>query len=545
VKILPTMIIAFKSLKTIRDIARLLETTEKRLFFHLYSYKRLKYRTFHIPKASGGQRTIDAPPEVISMFQRILHQCISDFVPFKRPVHGFVRKRNVVSNASCHLGAKWILNIDLEDFFPSIHFGRVRGVFQKSPFSFPLNVSSVLAHICCHQSLLPQGGPSSPVIANLVCRRMDDELERFARSRSCIYTRYADDITISTNTPIFHTDILATHPSSPFVDPVLGGPLQRIIEKNNFKINPNKTRLRGRFQRQEVTGITVNEKINVPRKYVRNIRALIYDCEKRGFDAAEDRFRRKIVRSRTASLAHHLRGKLDYLRMIRGADDNLFLNYSFRADKVVPGVFSCIPIIGSAVREIKFISKALWVVIGKDAQGYVSSQGTAFSLKNFGIVTAGHVFNNPNGDVKSWELQEISHPHRTLLIDKIKRHQHIDLALIEGNYGGSGMFATGERKGDPIPQTPVFLCGFPQWRTIGDGVYCAATKVTQPKSMHGLNYFALQEQLREGMSGGPVFDQQGFVIGAIIYGNAGSLLPNSAINISHLSDVKATALFTL
>jgi RNA-directed DNA polymerase len=183
----------FRALATISDVAAFFNTSSKRFLFHLYSPRRPTYHVFLIPKASGGRRRIASPPPIIAAFQRKLLSCMSACVVTLAPVHGFAPDRSVVTNAKAHLSTNLLLNIDFLDFFPTFHFGRVRGVFRSKPFSFPNKVSTVLAQTCCFNAALPQGAPTSPLIANLICRGLDRDLARLARNHGCSYSRYADD----------------------------------------------------------------------------------------------------------------------------------------------------------------------------------------------------------------------------------------------------------------------------------------------------------------------------------------------------------------
>jgi RNA-directed DNA polymerase len=179
--------------------------------------------------------------------------------------------KNIVDNAQRHKKKRWVLNIDLDNFFPSINFGRVRGMFLKKPFYVPESVATLLAQICCYGNNLPQGAPTSPIISNMICAKMDSELQDLAWTCRCFYTRYADDITFSTTLPDFPVQIAKVHS---LLDIELGKELKGIIESNGFNINPNKTRAFSYKQRQEVTGLTVNKRPNVRRKYIMQVRAI-------------------------------------------------------------------------------------------------------------------------------------------------------------------------------------------------------------------------------------------------------------------------------
>lgn len=173
------------------------------------------------------------------------------------------------SNARLHEGKRWVYNVDLEDFFPSITWPRVYGMFLAKPFEASEDVARLLANLATHDGALPQGGPASPILSNLVTFRLDHRLYRWARSRGHTYSRYADDLTFSTDRRDFSLEDQEA--------------ITRIVEEEGFTLNARKTRLQAYYERQEVTGLVVNEKANVPREYVRNLRALLRNVERYGW----------------------------------------------------------------------------------------------------------------------------------------------------------------------------------------------------------------------------------------------------------------------
>ena len=228
-----------------------------------------KYKTFQIPKRNGGQRTIKAPVDGLKLLQRklsdLLQDCIDEIAVANnrkdRTAHGFKRKRSIITNARQHRHRRWVLNLDLEEFFPSINFGRVRGFLLKNrDFELDEDVATVIAQIACHENSLPQGSPSSPVISNLIAHLLDMRLVKLASEAGCTYSRYADDLTFSTNKKEFSENIAvpsgtegtASHSWLP------GEALQKVIERTGFRINAKKTHLMYRTSRLAVTGLVVN-----------------------------------------------------------------------------------------------------------------------------------------------------------------------------------------------------------------------------------------------------------------------------------------------
>jgi RNA-directed DNA polymerase len=175
-----------------------------------------------------------------------------------------------------------VFNLDLKDFFPSIHFGRVRGFFIKdNNFALNQDVATILAQIACDGNALPQGSPCSPVISNLIAHVLDMHIVRLAAAAGCTYSRYADDLTFSTNKPQFSADI--AHPAEGDSHVwVPGEKLQEIITHSGFTVNDRKTRMQYRDSRQDVTGLVVNRKVNVRWEYRHNVRAMVYTLFRTG-----------------------------------------------------------------------------------------------------------------------------------------------------------------------------------------------------------------------------------------------------------------------
>ena len=171
-----------------------------------------KYTTFHIPKKSGGFRQIDAPighvKNLQSQLARLLAQCrleIETAGPKRKSLsHGFRKSHSIITNARPHKNRRYVLNLDIENFFPSFNFGRVRGFFLKNN-SFKLNekVATIVAQIACKDGVLPQGSPCSPIISDLIAHLLDVRLAQLAKLHKCTYSRYADDLTFSTNQKAF------------------------------------------------------------------------------------------------------------------------------------------------------------------------------------------------------------------------------------------------------------------------------------------------------------------------------------------------------
>jgi RNA-directed DNA polymerase len=270
-----------KNASSLKQLAAILVIQPKFLSFTLYISQVPKYSTFSIPKKSGGERQIDAPNEKLKSIQRsvadLLYDCAEEIEkenPRGHLSHGFRRGRSIITNARVHTNRRFVLNLDIQDFFPTINFGRVRGYFIKNnDFKLHQRVATVLAQIACNDSL-PQGSPCSPIISDLVAHVLDVRLARLAKEHGCNYSRYADDLTFSTNEKEFPAQLATFSEGTATWD--IGAALATTIANAGYNINQAKTRMQCRASRQTVTGLTVNRKVNIQAKYYRNARAMCY-----------------------------------------------------------------------------------------------------------------------------------------------------------------------------------------------------------------------------------------------------------------------------
>lgn len=349
----------FFELKTRQDVARLLDVEPKLLNFYLHILPVDKrYTNFSIPKRSGDQRQISTPITGLKIIQQKLNQVLQAVYKPKRSSHGFSQARSIVTNASQHIRKKYVLNVDLQDFFPSINFGRVRGLFMAAPYSLPEEVATILAQICCHNNQLPQGAPTSPVVSNMICAKLDSELQQLARKQRCTYTRYADDITFSTSLKVFPTALAKT--ISDLTEQIeIGDQLNEVIRNNGFEINPKKLRLQTKMRRQEVTGLKVNTKVNIRRKYLKQIRAMLHAWEKYHLEAAQAEFISRYDKKRRLnpilSFAAVVKGKIDFLGMVKGKLDPSYLRFRAKLKELAPDMVSDLPTIGSRSKVVPTI----------------------------------------------------------------------------------------------------------------------------------------------------------------------------------------------
>lgn len=271
-----------KSATTRKELAVLLGYTPASLTAIIYKTPNAsKYTEFEISKKSGGKRIIKAPIPKLKKLQshlsHLLYKCLEEIEKEggAKPISfGFRKGRSITENASRHKRRRWVLNLDLENFFPSFNFGRVRGYFLKNKsFELGPEVATTIAQIACDGTALPQGSPCSPVISELIAQILDARLVRLAKEFGVTYSRYADDITFSTSQKDFPSALAKVDANNPAVWH-LSEKLVSKITNSGFGINDEKTRMHFRGSRQMVTGLVVNEKVNVRSDYYRRSRAM-------------------------------------------------------------------------------------------------------------------------------------------------------------------------------------------------------------------------------------------------------------------------------
>ena len=301
--------------KSRNELADFLDIPRKKLSYILY-IKGVDdlYTSFEIPKKSGGFRHIYAPQKDLKVIQRklaeALYNCQKE-IWNKCNVnpnisHAFQKEKSFITNAKIHRNKRFVINIDLENFFDSFHFGRVQGYFLKNRnFQLPSEVATVIAQLTCYQGKLPQGAPTSPIITNLICNIFDVRISKLAKKYRLDYTRYVDDLTFSTNNKEFLN-----------IKNIFFEELEKEIINAGFSINKKKTRIQYRDSRQEVTGVVVNKKLHVSRDYYKRTRAMAYQLYKSGEYFIEDEIKGTI---------NQLEGRFSFINQLEWYNNKLNL----------------------------------------------------------------------------------------------------------------------------------------------------------------------------------------------------------------------------
>ncbi len=338
--------------------------SEKQLNYYITRRRESRKKTYHsfkIKKKSGADRLITAPVKGLKQFQTVLNNVFQIIYEPYPAATGFVLGKSVVDNALKHVGRNYVYNIDLKDFFPSIDASRVWGRLLSPPFNLGdseerRKIANMIKAICCTdleterfsskgwsteiKNVLPQGAPTSPILSNAVSDKLDKRLAGVAKRFGVNYTRYADDITFSS----MHNSYEISPGLNELIfkkDSFFDKEVRKIIAAQNFHINEKKVRLQKRGYRQEVTGLTVNEKINVSRRYIKQLRHWIYFCERYGSSKASELFINNYREEKINTDPYHippfrniLQGKLLYLKMVKGATDPTYLKLNSRFEKI-------------------------------------------------------------------------------------------------------------------------------------------------------------------------------------------------------------------
>ncbi len=518
-------------------------------------YPKQRYRAFVLPKKTGGVRLIHAPRLKLKTMQHQLATYLHRVGSTPKPsAHGFRAGRSIVTNAAAHSHPRtqFLLNIDLQDFFPSISFYRVRGLLEAPPFNFSRTVASLAAHICTFRNGLPQGAPTSPIISNLIARSLDRDLMSLARRHRCKYTRYVDDISFS-----FSVRTSAALPESlcSFDGGILvvGPELRSIVASNGFTLNEAKSRMSTSDRRMEVTGLTINRFPNVRRKFIDEIRGALHACEKHGYQRANEfwrksflassgieraRFYRNLRTGRFPELIHFLRGKILFVKMVRGEEDFIYNRLAERFNAVAHEHLAPLLTVYPVVKTEAELRRACFVIIweadhvetdtGKTT--HVSGQGTGFLYTSENLITCSHVFfdnvgvgedirrvhiNSPQ--LENVRCQAIDHANVPLDVTLMHYDDHRDLAVLKFDKGPAAFKHIAPAHSAATRGDRGWLNGYPDYNP-GKPINVVPSQVNNIYPRQGLGRVELTTTIRAGYSGGPYVNESYGLIGVALRG---------------------------
>ncbi|MFW2176513.1 MULTISPECIES: reverse transcriptase family protein [unclassified Moraxella] len=291
-RLLESQLPTFKNAKALADQLNLTIPQLKGLCFHRDVATRLPYTHFTIAKRSGGERQIWSPIPRLKYAQRWILDNILNPMLIHGSAHGFVRGKSIVTNAENHTNSQLLVKMDIKDFFPSINWRRVKGVFRQAGYAEQL--ATLFAMLCTEsprqlvkqgnatlyvalaERCLPQGAPTSPALTNIICLNLDRRLAGLADKHGLRYSRYADDLTFS----LASGTVIEKDAKNALISTLLGS-VAKILSEEGFAINAQKTNVIHQGGVQQVTGLVVNGDgvPRVPRAIKRKLRAIIHNLE--------------------------------------------------------------------------------------------------------------------------------------------------------------------------------------------------------------------------------------------------------------------------
>lgn len=501
----------FLTLNTLQDLADFLKISIEHLKYLIFVMPdNKKYKSFTI-YTKKKERIINSPFFRLKSIQNNLKNEFENIYKPRKSVYGFIKNRSIKENAENHLNKRYVFNIDLQTFFGTITNKRVRFLLQSSPFNFPPIVAYAISRLVCFQGYLPQGSPCSPIISNMIAHRMDGELTYLAKKNNATYTRYVDDITFSFTKRFkaLPRDIIDFSNGELNV----GIKLNDIITSNGFIINQSKVRLGKKSNRMEVTGITVNEKLNVPRKYIRKIRTLIHLIEKYSEEEANiafSKFKRSRASKHSPKIEQAIFGMLTYLAQIIGNDSIVYYNLAKKYNSF--NFKNKLNIIKP--KDLQIID-ALWVVMLPTCE-----EGTAFSIANNLIVTAAHVVINGNTKkpvegiliYKSFEQSKLY----TLEILEFNIHSDVAICKIQEHFEETSFFEIDNQLTEKLN-----LLGFPSFHPSQHKPHSSECNLMFKTKMHAHDFFSINTPIIGGNSGGPIINSEKKVVGVASKGYYG------------------------
>lgn len=217
-----------------------------------------RYREKAIAREGKPPRIISIPDPVLKNVQRRILSRILNNIKINNAAHGFIKQRSIFSAMAPHAGKRIVVVLDIRDFFGTITAKRVFGMFRSN--GFETRESAVLTKLSCYQDKLPQGAPTSPMIANIICRKLDSRLQGLTSKKGYSYTRYADDLIFSGDERLLRLLPL----------------IRQIITEEGFGTAEEKFRIMRSGSRQQALGLNVNTIVSIPRKVRRLVRAMVH-----------------------------------------------------------------------------------------------------------------------------------------------------------------------------------------------------------------------------------------------------------------------------
>jgi len=474
----------------------------------------LLYHRSEQPKRDGSLREIFAPNWPLANIQRGIATLLGEIYRPSPRASGFVAQRGIKRNAEFHVGKKLILNFDLEDFFPSINMGRILFRLRAPPYHLSPVVSLMIAKLCTLNNSLPIGAPSSPVLSNIIASHLDGVLTTTARSHGSFYSRYADDITFSTNRGSFTHGIVHRDEGSA-TGWSAGADLVAAVSTAGFSINPRKTRVLGKSDQQSVCGVTVNEQLSVDRRLLRSIRGAIHAWATYGKADAEKVFHEKFNWRGSQDFETHLRGRLEYVKYISGpkrqSTFNLIDKYNHLPERALPDIhYEKVP---SPYEQMQLGTCLIECESNEEMQWF---QGSGIRLKDGRVLTNYHVTHHTGGAHGIIHVRLPENLGFPVEMQISKLNKHFDACILEPTdliWSNMISLHASDISFEKVRvQDQISISGFPAY-VEGNEPEVSYGHVTGFQKLDGVPFAKTTNPVYKGNSGGPMFNARHQIVG--------------------------------
>ena len=512
------MVKEFKSIENLINYLNLTLDELNEIIERIKDYK--EYFNYLIPKRNGSYRLISAPSNRLKKIQKKLLDSFNNIYNRKKCSYGFEKKRNNIDCASKHCRKKYICTIDLKDFFNQITSYRVFGMLVNKPYEINEKVCSVLTDLVCRNDKLPQGAPTSPILANMLLKKLDFRLIKFAKANRITYSRYADDLIFSSYKDFSH--LIFKNASQHYE---LSLDFKLIFESFNMEINENKIKYSCHNSRQMVTGLIVNKFPNIKNSDYRILRTILYNYSKNPIETAKKYREIKklgVIKAEQDLLTWFesvLYGKILYFRNIKGENRQFYkltLSYNSRVEYCNQFDVNKLQVAYDEVENYCFIVNVI--------NGEKIRCGTGFYIKDLGYITSAHLFNIKNGSIDDYDDVTLEFKGKVIQImhEWITINVELDYAIIQSAcLFDNLLYFDIENNRNMKTYDLVRVLGFPD--TAQGGIpLCDESHIINLKyKFNGIDIVIISRRtIYKGMSGGPVLNINNRIIGiAQIGGN--------------------------